>query len=249
MKLTKTFLSSAVALSMFAAYNVHAEDANIYAIQFTEDGKHLVTGGSGGLLAGPEDSYTGGIKVWDADSGELVQAMGQQEDLDAVFGMNHSRVGQRHPGISNFRDMVMYGSYPNGKVLVLPSSLGHITDSQTVRAPEFIGGAMDFSRQTPQRVALGTSEKRAGSCDDNPYMYDYVGPVVPSDNGHFAAIVVNICHKQAETGQGACMSWISAPSRSFTARTISMPASMPSASPTRATGWPSSVATSSRYST
>lgn len=203
MKLTKTFVSSAVALSLLGACNAFAEDANIYAIQFTEDGKHLITGGSGGLLAGPEDTYTGGIKVWDADSGELVQAMGQQEDLDAVFGMDHSRVGQRQPGISNFRDLVMHGSYPNGKVLVLPSSLGHITDNQTVRAPEFIGGAMDFNRQTPQRVNLGTGENRAGSCDDNPYMYDYVGPVVPSDNGHFAAIVVNICHKQAETEQGA----------------------------------------------
>lgn len=200
--MTKTFVSTAVALSLLGASHAFAEDANIYSIQFTEDGKHLITGGSSGLLAGPRDDYTGGIKVWDATNGELVQAMGRQEDLDAVFGMDHSRVGQRQPGISNFRDLVMYGSYPNGKVLVLPSSLGHITEQQSVRAPAFIGGAMDFDNPTPQRVNLGASENRGGSCDDNPYMYDYVGPVVPSDNGHYAAIVVNICHKQAMTEQG-----------------------------------------------
>jgi WD40 repeat protein len=199
MTLNKTFVSTAVALSLLGACNAFAEDADIYAIQFTEDGKHLITGGSGGLLAGPGDDFTGGIKVWDADRGELVQAMGQQADLDAVFGMDHSRVGQRQPGISNFRDMVMYGSYPNGKVLVLPSSLGHITDAQSVRAPSFIGGAMDFSDPKPQRVNLAMVEGKKGNCDDNPYMYDYVGPVVPSDNGHYAAVVVNICHKQAVT--------------------------------------------------
>ena len=203
MTLNKTFVSTAVVFSLLGACNAFAEDANIYAIQFTEDGKHLITGGSGGLLAGPRDDFTGGIKVWDAERGELVQAMGKQADLDAVFGMDHSRVGQRQPGISNFRDLVMYGSYPNGKVLVLPSSLGHITDTHSVRAPNFIGGAMDFSDPTPQRVTLGTPESRNGSCDDNPYMYDYVGPVVPSDNGHYAAVVVNICHKQAVTEQGA----------------------------------------------
>ena len=201
MKLTKTFVSSVMALSLLGTCNAFAEDANIYSIQFTEDGKHLITGGSSGLLAGPRDDYTGGIKVWEANTGELVQAMGQQEDLDAVFGMDHSRVGQRQPGISNFRDLVMYGSYPSGKVLVLPSSLGHITESQAVRAPAFIGGAMDFSNPTPQRVKLEGSGNRAGSCDDNPYMYDYVGPVVPSDNGHYAAIVVNICHKQVVSEQ------------------------------------------------
>ncbi|HEY9150285.1 MAG TPA: hypothetical protein VIQ75_05705, partial [Gammaproteobacteria bacterium] len=86
MKLTKTFVSSAMALSLLGTCNAFAEDANIYSIQFTEDGKHLVTGGSSGLLAGPRDDYTGGIKVWEANTGELVQAMGQQEDLDAVFG-------------------------------------------------------------------------------------------------------------------------------------------------------------------
>ena len=202
MKWNKTFVSTAVALSLLGACNAFAEDADIYAIQFTEDGKHLITGGSGGLLAGPKDEFTGGIKVWDAERGDLVQAMGRQADLDAVFGMDHSRVGQRQPGISNFRDLVMYGSYPNGKVLVLPSSLGHITDTQSVRAPSFIGGAMDFSDPTPQRVKLATPESGKGNCDDNPYMYDYVGPVVPSDNGHYAAIVVNICHKQAITEQG-----------------------------------------------
>ena len=210
MTLTKTFVSTALTLSLLGAANAFAEDANIYAIQFTEDGKHLITGGSGGLLAGPRDIYTGGIKVWDAGNGELVQAMGQQADLDAVFGMNHSRVGQRQPGISNFRDMVMYGSYPNGKVLVLPSSLGHITDNHAVRAPDFIGGAMDFDNPTPQRVNLGAKPGHNGNCDDNPYMYDYVGPVVPSDNGRYAAIVVNICHKQAVTEQGTSYAYQSA---------------------------------------
>ena len=194
MTLKKSFVSTAAALSLISACNAFADDADIYAIHFSEDGKHLITGGTGGELAGPKDHFSGGIKVWDANSGSLVQSMGKQTDLDAVFGTDHGRIGKRHWGISSFKDVVMYGSYPNGKILLLPNSLGHMTGNDSVEAPSFIGGTMDFNNPAPQRINLSNTGTQSGSCDDNPYMYDYIGPVVPSDNGHYAAIVVNTCH-------------------------------------------------------
>lgn len=203
--MNKLFVGSTLALSLWSAGMVLADDADIYAIQFSEDGKHLVTGGTGGELAGPKEKFSGGIKVWSAENGTLLQAMGQSDDLVTVFGTDHGRIGKRRWGISNFKDVVMHGSYPQGKVLLLPNSLGQMKDNEVVQAPSFIGGAMDFDAQTAQRIEIGPVAANSG-CDDNPYMYDYVGPIVPSDNGRYAAIVVNSCHaksgaQQADQGQ------------------------------------------------
>lgn len=203
MTLKKSFVSTAAALSLLSACSSFADDADIYAIQFSEDGRHLITGGTGGELAGPKDDFTGGIKVWDAGNGELVHSMGSQTDLETVFGTDHGRVGKRRWGISSFKDVVMYGSYPNGKVLLLPSSLGHMTDVDSMETPTFIGGTMDFDNPAPRRIGLSKNSTGHGSCDDNPYMYDYIGPMVPSDNGHFAAIVVNTCHVKATAAKTA----------------------------------------------
>ncbi len=194
MKLNKCVASTLAALSLLGGQAVSADDADIYTIHFTEDGKHLVTGGTGGELAGPDKQFAGGIKIWNADNGDLVQSMGQRTDLDAVFGNDHGRIGKRAWGISSFKDVVMYGSYPNGKVLLLPSSLGHMTKGESMEVPSFIGGSLDFNEPKAQRIALSKGSATAGNCGDNPHMYDYIGPVVPSDNGHYAAIVVNTCH-------------------------------------------------------
>lgn len=197
MKLKKLFVSTTLVFSMMSAGNVSANDSDIYAIQFTENGKHLLTGGTGGDIAGPQDQFTGGIKVWNANDGMLVQAMGKNTDLETVFGQDHGRIGKRRWGISNFKDVVMHGSYPNGKVLLLPNSLGKMLGEANVQAPSFIGGTMDFDAQTPNRIELGNASLQKGGCDDNPYMYDYVGPIVPSDNGRFAAVIVNTCQAKS----------------------------------------------------
>ena len=64
------------------------------------------------------DQFTGGVKVWDATDGKLVHALGYSKDLESVFGTEYGRVGKRRWGISNFKDVVMHGSYPDGKVLL-----------------------------------------------------------------------------------------------------------------------------------
>jgi WD40 repeat protein len=64
--------------------------------------------------------------------------------------------------------------------------------------PDFIGGYLDFSGNGPARIELSGLAGEKGNCDPKTGFYDYVGPVVPSDNGRYAAVVVNTCN--ATTG-------------------------------------------------
>ncbi len=188
-KLLKT---TALALALLSGAS-HASEADIYAIHFSEDGRHLITGGAGGYTLADNVQHTGGIKIWDANTGALVEAMGDRKDLDNIFGSQYGRVGNRRWGISNFKDVVLTGSYPNGKVLLLPSSLGRMTNDRKHQLPDFIGGYLDFSGKRPARIELSTIGAKNGNCDPKTGFHDYVGPIVPSNNGKFAAIVVNTC--------------------------------------------------------
>ena len=92
----------------------------------------------------------------------------------------------------------MTGSYPNGKILLLPSSLGRMGDKAAEQMPDFIGGYLDFSGRQPARIQLTDLAKEKGNCDAKSGFHDYVGPIVPSNNGKFAAIVVNTCNAQTD---------------------------------------------------
>ena len=192
MTCSKLIKTTALSLALLSGAS-HASEADIYSIHFSEDGKHLITGGSGGYTLAEKVEHTGGIKIWDAKSGALVEALGNREDLDNIFGEQYGRVGNRRWGISNFKDVVMTGSYPNGKVLLLPSSLGRMVDNKKTQLPDFIGGYMDFSGNQPSRIELSKLSAKNGNCDPKTGFHDYVGPIVPSNNGKFAAIVVNTC--------------------------------------------------------
>ncbi len=188
----KLFKTTALSLALLSGA-AQASEADIYAIHFSEDGKHLITGGAGGYTLAPDVEHTGGIKIWDAETGKLVEALGDRKDLDNIFGAQYGRVGNRRWGISNFKDVVLTGTYPNGKVLLLPSSLGRITSSTKGQLPDFIGGYMDFSGKQSARIELSDIAAKGGNCDPKTGFHDYVGPIVPSNNGKFAAIVVNTC--------------------------------------------------------
>lgn len=170
-----------------------ADDADLYAVQFSEDSKYLITGGSGGRSTQFDANYTGGIKIWDARSGELLKAFGQQKDIYGLFGDNFGRVGKARWTIHSFRDVVFNGSYPQGKVLLLPSSLGEIKGADGISLPPFIGGYMDFSAGSVQPIALDAHLKSGHACGSHGAAYEYVGPMVASGNGHYAAVVVNTC--------------------------------------------------------
>ena len=195
MELAKLFRSTAVCLSLFSA-TLYAAEEDIYSIHFSEDGKYLITGGASGFTLADGQKHSGGIKIWDSETGFLEEALGQRSDLDDIFGQQYGRVGSRQWGISNFRDVVLSGSYPDGRVLVLPSSLGRMVNNDQVQMPGFIGGYLDFSAKQPARIELAQLNRAKGDCDPKSGFHDYIGPVVPSDNGHYAAIVVNICHTQ-----------------------------------------------------
>ncbi len=192
MNCSKLIKTTALSLALLSGAS-HASDADIYSIHFSEDGKNLITGGAGGYTLADNVQYTGGIKIWDAKTGALIEAMGDRKDLDSLFGNQYGRVGNRRWGISNFKDVVMTGSYPNGKVLLLPSSLGRVGNSEKNQLPGFIGGYLDFSGKHPARIALPNLSAKNGNCDPKTGFHDYVGPIVPSNNGKFAAIVVNTC--------------------------------------------------------
>ena len=194
--LFKTSLLSFALLSGIAA----ADESDIYSIHFSEDGKHLITGGAGGFTLAEKVKHSGGIKIWNSETGKLVEAMGQRDDLDSIFGAQYGRVGNRRWGISNFKDVVLTGSYPDGKVLLLPSSLGRMIDNDHVQLPDFIGGYMDFADKHAARIELSQLTKSKGDCDPKTGFYDYVGPIVPSNNRKFAAIVVNTCKVTAMKG-------------------------------------------------
>ncbi|MEJ2644822.1 MAG: WD40 repeat domain-containing protein [Gammaproteobacteria bacterium] len=156
----------------FAAKGAHAADpsADIYSIQYSADGKYVVTGGAAGDGLSADHKFTGGIKIWTASTGKLVKAFGQHVKLRSIFGTRYGRVGKRDWGIRSFKDIVLNGSYPDGKIILLPSSLG-----------------------PPRRIELGSKPPAPGNCGKNPYTFNYIGPVVPSENGKFAAVVVNVC--------------------------------------------------------
>ncbi|HHJ14877.1 MAG TPA: WD40 repeat domain-containing protein [Gammaproteobacteria bacterium] len=204
MKCSTLFKTTALALTLLSA-SVQATENDIYAVHFSQDGKYLITGGAGGYTLASDAEHTGGIKIWDAGSGKLVEALGDRKDLDTLFGNAYGRVGNRRWGISNFKDVVLTGSYPDGKVLLLPTSLGRIIDNRNRQLPDFIGGYLDFERKRPQRIELSQLEGKNGNCDPKTGFHDYVGPIVPSNNGHYAAIVVNTCTatKKGPDGQVA----------------------------------------------
>jgi len=196
MNLAKLFTSTAVCLSLFSG-TLNATEEDIYSIHFSEDGKHLVTGGASGFTLADTQQHSGGIKIWDSETGTLKEALGQRSDLDSIFGQQYGRVGSRRWGISNFKDVVLSGTYPTGRVLVLPSSLGRMVNNDHVQMPGFIGGYMDFSAKRANRIELSQLSQEKGNCDPKTGFHDYIGPVVPSNNGHYAAIVVNTCKTTA----------------------------------------------------
>ena len=199
MRLSGLLKTTVLGVAMAVGTIAHASEADIYSVQFSEDGKYIITGGSGGYTLATSGEHTGGIKVWDSKSGSLVEAMGKRDDLDSVFGNQYGRVGSRRWGISNFKDVVLSGSYPKGKVILLPSSLGHIVSQNEVEMPEFVGAYMDFKGKPAARIDFEQFTKTKGNCDPRTGFHDYIGPIVPSENGKYAAIVVNTCHasKQA----------------------------------------------------
>ena len=192
MKLSTLFTTATLSLTLMCSTGQASED-DIYSVHFSSDGKHIITGGAGGFTLAEDDKYTGGIKIWNSETGALVEAMGQRSDLDDIFGTQYGRVGNSRWGISNFKDVVLTGTYPNGKVLLLPSSLGRIIDNQDEQMPDFIGGYIDINSRQPSRIELSQLSADKGNCDPKTGFHDYVGPIVPSSNGQYAAIVVNTC--------------------------------------------------------
>ncbi|MEN8761091.1 MAG: WD40 repeat domain-containing protein [Thiogranum sp.] len=190
------FTITLVCLSVFSG-PLNAMEEDIYSVHFSADGKHLVTGGASGFSLPDRQKHSGGIKIWNSETGDLEEALGQRSDLDSIFGQQYGRVGSRRWGISNFKDVVLSGSYPNGRVLLLPSSLGRMVNNDHVQMPEFIGGYMDFSAKQANRIKLSQLSREKGNCDPKTGFHDYLGPVVPSNNGHYAAIVVNTCRTSA----------------------------------------------------
>lgn len=195
-KLKTLFIVSFACAWYGIAQSSHAADDDIYAIQFSEDGKYLVTGGSGGNS--PQLSYNGGIKIWDVNGGKLIKAFGEQTDLDSIFGAEYGSVGKRRWGIDNFKDIVLTGSYPNGKIVVLPTSLGRLDASSNVQLPSFIGGYLDINSSQANRIPLEEKTAAGRTCGDNNSAYEFIGPVVASENGRYAAVVVNTCKQEKE---------------------------------------------------
>lgn len=194
MKVSGMFNAALLSAALTTVSVAQANEADIYSIQFSEDGKYIITGGNGGYTLAREDQHSGGIKVWDSETGSLVESMGRRGDLDNVFGNQYGRVGSRRWGISNFKDVVLNGSYPNGKVVLLPSSLGHMISQNDVQMPHIVGAYLDFDGKPVSRIDFNQFTRKTGNCKAGTGFHDYIGPVVPSDNGKYAAIVVNTCH-------------------------------------------------------
>ncbi|HKK13328.1 MAG TPA: WD40 repeat domain-containing protein [Gammaproteobacteria bacterium] len=197
MKTLKFLFIVTFACVWLSAHNAHAGEhgADIYSIHYSADGRYLITGGAAGNSLHYDNSFTGGVKIWDAATGHLVKALGQQVHLRDIFGNRYGRVGKRDWGIRSFKDVVLNGSYPNGKVIVLPSSLGRVGKSASDKLPGLVGAYLGFSKTkaAPKPIHLGTAASHPGNCGHNGYAYNYIGPVVPSRNGRFAAVVTNIC--------------------------------------------------------
>jgi WD40 repeat protein len=183
---------------------VSADDADIYAIKFSQDGKYLVTGGAAGNNTAYDKSFSGGVKIWNSDTGALIKGFGQLSHLNEVFGTNYGRMGVPTLAINNYRDIVINGSYPNGRIIVLPTSLGTFTKARSTTAPEFIGGYFNLNGGSDgnqlQRLAMNHGEEGQENCGTTRNPKDYIGPIVASDDGGYAAMVVNTCRVPASTG-------------------------------------------------
>ncbi|HSH29407.1 MAG TPA: hypothetical protein VK971_05805 [Thiohalobacter sp.] len=192
--LKSLFIVSFAIVSHLCLSQAHAGAEDIYAVQFSADGRHLVTGGSGGNSLEHDENFSGGIKLWDVSSGKLVKAFGQQADILAIFGEQHGRVGKRRWNIHSFKDIVVSGNYPDGKVVLLPSSLGRIHDRTDVQLPDLIGGYFNLDSRQPARIPFSAKRQTSGCDAENAY--EFVGPVAASDNGRYAAVVVNTCKSE-----------------------------------------------------
>ncbi len=192
-------LITTVCLVLFGSLSTAlADNADIYSVRFSDDGRYLITGGTGGE-AGLKDGmrFLGGIKVWDASNGKFIEGFGKQSHLDTVFGNNHRRMSTRRWAISSFQDIVLNGSYPDGKIVMLPSSLSRVDQQTGLHVPSIIGGYMDFDDRSAQKIRLQGSVEQGNSCANIPGADDYIGPVVASDNGRYAAVVINTCTARA----------------------------------------------------
>ena len=192
-----------LALALLATTSqVRADDADIYAIKFSDDGNYLVTGGYAGDKVSYDNEFSGGIKVWDANSGSFVKGFGQLENLNTIFGASYGRMGVPSLPINNFRDIVISGSYPKGRIIVLPNSLGRFETAAATTAPAFIGGYFNLSSGDGQRLPMPHSETGNKNCGNTNNPKDFIGPVVASENGHFAAVVVNTCRIEPDKANG-----------------------------------------------
>ncbi|WJW76520.1 hypothetical protein QVG61_05370 [Thiohalobacter sp. IOR34] len=197
MKRLKTLLIASLSSACLCASTLSLAGAeDIYAVQFSEDGRFLVTGGSGGNSMTYDKNFSGGIKLWDVNSGKLIKAFGQQVHIQTIFGDQYGRIGKRRWGIHSFKDIVLNGSYPEGKILLLPSSLGRMDKAANVNLPDFFGGTLDFGGKHTRRIPLAVSDSRARHHCGTDAAYEFIGPVVASDNGRFAAVVVNTCKEK-----------------------------------------------------
>ncbi len=205
MRFSRTKLLPVLVLAALSMGAAHADDADIYAIKFSDDGNYLVTGGYAGDKASYDNDFSGGIKVWDANSGTFIKGFGQLSNLNNLFGASYGRMGVPRLPISNFRDIIVSGSYPHGRIIVLPNSLGRFNAASATTAPSFIGGYFNLDNGNSQRLSLLHGGSGAKNCGNTRNPKDYIGPMVASENGHYAAIVVNTCRLEPdkEAGKGA----------------------------------------------
>ncbi len=203
MRFFRTKLLPTLAMTLLASIGpVHADDADIYAIKFSDDGKYLVTGGYAGDKASYDNDFSGGIKVWDAGNGSFIKGFGQLSNLNHIFGASYGRMGVPTLPISNFRDIIVSGSYPNGRIIVLPNSLGRFNSASATTAPSFIGGYFDLDSGVGQRLSLIHGASGNKNCGNSNHPKDFIGPVVASENGHYAAIVLNTCRLEPGKNDG-----------------------------------------------
>ncbi len=187
-----TILGAVTLAGGLAVPPVQAVTDDIYAVQFTQDGKHLVTG-SANPLRNATGEDRGAIKLWEVETGRLVTSFGDPRQIRTIFGDDHGRVGKRRWGIHSFKDIVINGSYPNGKIILLPTSLGQIHSRDDIELPDFVGGYLDFSGTHTSRIPVPTPKGKKRSCMADGSVYEYAGPIVASDNGRYAAVVINTC--------------------------------------------------------
>ncbi|RMG28196.1 MAG: WD40 repeat domain-containing protein [Gammaproteobacteria bacterium] len=190
-----TLLALYALCAVFALPPAQAVTDDIYAVRFTQDGRHLVTAGSHPLLEATGEER-GVIKLWDVRTGRLVSSFGNARQVHAIFGDDHGRVGKRRWTIHSFKDLVVNGSYPNGKIVLLPASLGRIEARDDIELPEFVGGYLDFGGRHVSRIPIPTPAGKARTCMADGSMYEYAGPIVASTNGRYAAVVINTCKRK-----------------------------------------------------